>query len=64
RKTRKRETPAGVQAKGDPADQLRVRGGSWTVRGKRAAEVSFVHNAEATASCGSKDRAYFARFFL
>ncbi|BBN99690.1 hypothetical protein St703_23950 [Sporolactobacillus terrae] len=38
---RKRGTPAGVQAKGDPADKLRVRGGSWTARGKRAAEVSF-----------------------
>ncbi|WP_028977193.1 hypothetical protein, partial [Sporolactobacillus terrae] len=32
---------ASVQAKGDPADKLRVRGGSWTARGKRAAEVSF-----------------------
>jgi hypothetical protein len=35
--------PAGVQVKGDPADKLCVRGGSWTARAKRAAEVSFKH---------------------
>ncbi|GAY77931.1 hypothetical protein NBRC111894_3485 [Sporolactobacillus inulinus] len=31
------------RAKEDPAGKMRVRGGSRCARGKRAAEVSFVH---------------------
>ncbi|BBN98806.1 hypothetical protein St703_15110 [Sporolactobacillus terrae] len=45
---------------------MRVRGGFRIARGKRAAGVSFVHKVmnKARMEGGSKDRAYFARFFL
>ncbi|EST12493.1 hypothetical protein P343_07210 [Sporolactobacillus laevolacticus DSM 442] len=34
------ETPAGLRARGDPADKCHVRGGSRIARGKRAPEAA------------------------